>query len=147
MTDDEDRLEATVSQALAGAPNPSPEELRQMICGLNRMITGGRVTPEQCEKLAKEIETRHAVSIGLASVVDDGSIVPWLDEAKKDIDPYYWKRYKQFLVANGFPPDVVSKLDLGTEQILSRLGNPRKESAWDRRGMVVGHVQSGKTAN
>ena len=147
MTDDYNRLEATVSQALAGAPNPSPEELRQKISGLNGLITGGRVTPEQCEKIAKEIETRHAVSMGLASVVDDGSLEPWLDEAKKDIDPYYWKRYKQLLVANGLPPDVVTKLDLGTEEILSRLGNPREESAWDRRGMVVGHVQSGKTAN
>lgn len=147
MTDDYERLEATVSQALAGAPNPSSDELRQKIIGLNVLITGGRVTSEQCEQLAREIEARHAVSMGLASVVNDGSFDPWLDEAKKDIDPYYWKRYKQLLVANRLPPDVVTKLDIATEQILSQLGNPRKESAWDRRGMVVGHVQSGKTAN
>jgi len=61
MTDDYERLEATVSQALAGAPNPSPEELRQKISGLNFLITGGRVTPDRCEKLAREIETRQAV--------------------------------------------------------------------------------------
>lgn len=149
MTEDYDRLEATVSQALAGAPAPSLEELRKMISGLNEneYITGGRVTPNDCEKLAREIETRHAVSIGLASVVDDGGLEPWLDDAKKDIDPYYWKRYKRLLVANKLPPDVITKLDLATDQILGRLGNPKKETAWDRRGMVVGHVQSGKTAN
>ncbi len=147
MTEDYERLEATVSQALAGAPAPSLEELRKTIMGLNNLITGGRVTPSNCEKLAREIETRYAVSIGLASVVDDGSLEPWLDDAKKDIDPYYWKRYKQLLVANNLPPDVVTTLDLATDQILGRLGNPNKETAWDRRGMVVGHVQSGKTAN
>lgn len=147
MTEDYERLEATVSQALAGAPTPSLEELRNKISGLNDLITGGRVTPTDCEQLAREIETRHAVSIGLASVVDDGSLEPWLDDAKKDIDPYYWKRYKQLLVANNFPPDVITTLDLATDQILGRLGNPKKETSWDRRGMVVGHVQSGKTAN
>jgi hypothetical protein len=147
MTEDYERLEATVSQALAGAPTPSLEELRKKISGLNDLITGGRVSPNDCEKLAREIETRHAVSIGLASVVDDGSLEPWLDDAKKDIDPYYWKRYKQLLVANNLPPDVITTLDLATDQILGRLGNPKKETAWDRRGMVVGHVQSGKTAN
>ncbi len=147
MVNDYEQLEATVSQALMGSLHPSPEELRQKILGLNVLLFGGRVLPEQCEYLAREIETRQAVSIGLASIVDDGSFEPWLDDAKKDIDPFYWKRYKRLLVANGLPPDVVTKLDLGTEQILSRLGNPKQADAWDRRGMVVGHVQSGKTAN
>jgi hypothetical protein len=41
----------------------------------------------------------------------------------------------------------VRATDEVTDKILDRLGNPRDMSNWSRRGMVVGHVQSGKTAN
>jgi Z1 domain len=41
----------------------------------------------------------------------------------------------------------VRATDEVTDRILDRLGNPRDMSNWSRRGMVVGHVQSGKTAN
>ena len=34
-----------------------------------------------------------------------------------------------------------------TDEILKRLEDPAREGEWDRRGMVVGSVQSGKTAN
>jgi len=34
-----------------------------------------------------------------------------------------------------------------TDQILDHLENPKKDGSWKRKGMVVGHVQSGKTAN
>ncbi|MCY4187678.1 MAG: hypothetical protein OXD30_04265, partial [Bryobacterales bacterium] len=34
-----------------------------------------------------------------------------------------------------------------TDRILALLENPAKAGQWDRRGMVMGHVQSGKTAN
>ena len=48
---------------------------------------------------------------------------------------------------NGLPKDVVISTDKVTDKTLSRLGDPKKQVPWDRRGMVVGHVQSGKTAN
>ena len=41
----------------------------------------------------------------------------------------------------------MAKLDEVTDRTLGLLGNPREDGPWDRRGMVVGHVQSGKTAN
>ena len=43
--------------------------------------------------------------------------------------------------------DVVLKIDNVTDRILDHLENPLKEGAWERRGLIVGHVQSGKTAN
>ena len=147
MNADYEKLDATASQALLDGTQKSPEELRVLLATLNTIVTGGRVAPEELEMLARVIEVRYAVSMGLGATVDDGDFEPWLDEAKKGIDPYYWTRYKKYLVADGLPPDVVTKLDIITDQILSRTGNPRHEVPWDRRGMVVGHVQSGKTAN
>ena len=147
MSDSYDKLDATVSQAILGDEKKSPEELRELIGTLNTYVTGGAVDVEDLEKLARNIETRYSVSMGMGAIVDDGNFEPWLDAAKKEIDPFYWKRYQKLLVKNGLPQDVVTKLDYVTDQILGRLGDPNKNSEWDRRGMVVGHVQSGKTAN
>ena len=42
---------------------------------------------------------------------------------------------------------MVSRLDSLSEEILDYCGNPNDDGAWSRRGMVMGHVQSGKTTN
>ena len=147
MSDEFDKLDATVSQAILGDEKKSPKELRELIASLNALVAGGSVDANGLEELARNIEARYTVSMGMGAIVDDGNFEPWLDAAKKEIDPYYWKRYQKWLVKKGLPQDVVTKLDYVTEQILGRLGNPNKNANWDRRGMVVGHVQSGKTAN
>lgn len=147
MSNSYERLDATVSQAILGVEKKSPDDLRVMISMLNVAITGGEVDATGLERLARSIEARYAVSMGLGAIVDDGTLEPWLDDAKAKIDPFYWKRYQKLLVKGGLPQDVVTKLDQVTDQILSRLGNPTNAAQWDRRGMVVGHVQSGKTAN
>lgn len=43
--------------------------------------------------------------------------------------------------------DVVDALDKSTDGILGLLEDPKREGYWDRRGLVVGHVQSGKTSS
>ena len=145
---DRETLKAIISQAVYGTTPTSREELREKIRSLNDLFTGGRVSDIDVEHIAKEIEHQYSVTMGIASVVDEENFVEWLDDVKKNIDPFYWNRYRQLLIREGLPQDVVSKLDQVTDQILGRLGNPFDlEHEWDRRGMVVGHVQSGKTSN
>lgn len=147
MSTDLVMLDETVSMALVNSERKSEEELRELISSMNGLLCGGRVDAADQEILARSIEARLGVSMGLGAVVDDGDFEPWLDDAKKQIDPFYWSRYKKLLIRTGLPKDVVTKLDQVTDIILGRLGNPLQETQWDRRGMVVGHVQSGKTAN
>ena len=45
------------------------------------------------------------------------------------------------------PPNVVDVMDQVTERVLGHCENPSRDGPWDRRGMVVGQVQSGKTGN
>ena len=72
---------------------------------------------------------------------------PWLEDARGGFEPYYWDRYRQLLVSRELSSQVLATLDSVTDRILGLLENPAKEGKWDRRGMVMGHVQSGKTAN
>ena len=72
---------------------------------------------------------------------------PWLNDKRKDINWRYSERYNRFLIQEGFPSKIVNTISQDTDQILDLTEDPTKEGSWSRRGLVVGHVQSGKTAN
>lgn len=141
-----DTVKDMVEMGLFSQPRKSESELREFIKSVATVFPPG-LNDEELEKLAKEIEFKQGIKAGLGAVVDGEGFEPWLDDAKASITPYYWSRYEKLLLQNGLPKDVIRTTDKVTDTILSRLGNPHLEKQWDRRGMVVGHVQSGKTAN
>jgi Z1 domain-containing protein/type III restriction/modification enzyme restriction subunit len=59
----------------------------------------------------------------------------------------YWSDYEQHMITEDWHPRVVNTLGEVTGKILGLLKNPNDPGEWDRRGLVIGHVQSGKTAN
>jgi hypothetical protein len=141
-----DQLMSVVESALFNQPRKTEEELRSLIGALASAVAPD-INAEEKELLAREVEAKQGIKAGLGAVVDGDDFEPWLDDAKATIEPFYWYRYQKLLLQNGLPRDVVTSTDKVTDKILGRLGDPQKQVAWDRRGMVVGHVQSGKTAN
>lgn len=86
-------------------------------------------------------------SIGKGSITEmNGDIVPWLYSRKDDINWELWSRYKSYMQEKD-PSFPINDLDDFTDKILDKCYNPKEGGSWDRRGMVVGHVQSGKTSN
>ncbi|PHV30767.1 endonuclease [Janthinobacterium sp. BJB312] len=69
----------------------------------------------------------------------------WLNAARKT-NWQYWRRYQDFLESK-LSDTVVEGIDEATDSILELLEDPQRTDSWDRRGLVVGHVQSGKTSN
>ena len=72
----------------------------------------------------------------------------WVKESISN-DKYqkeFWDRYAEYLMKDNanFP---VPSLNKSTDKILDYLNDPKQEGSWCRKGMVVGHVQSGKTSN
>lgn len=76
----------------------------------------------------------------------DADYKPWLKNRKGEITWNFWNRYVMYLQKK-IAPDTLNKLDNLTDDILDRLIDPKTPGPWDRRGMVVGQVQSGKTSN
>lgn len=86
-------------------------------------------------------------SIGKGSITEmNGDITPWLYSRKNDINWELWSRYKSYMHEKD-PSFPINDLDDFTDKILDKCYNPKESGSWDRRGMVVGHVQSGKTSN
>lgn len=106
-----------------------------------------QLTPEQLELIRKKLTASFDIIQGSgSSVLSDYD--PWLAGRKKEIDFYYWNRFRDYLLVKDIlPPNIISTLDTVTDELLDYSGNPELDGAWSRRGMVMGHVQSGKTTN
>jgi hypothetical protein len=74
---------------------------------------------------------------------------PWLTDRKSAIQWNFWNRYRDYLqIEKNFSPDVLGKLDRLTDKVLDSLFDPTQSGVRiDKRGLVVGQVQSGKTSN
>ena len=147
MTDPLSNLESMVAAALANQQEPTGEGIRELINGLRRLPMFESVAEEDAELLAKRFEEKVSVTQHLGAVLTERDHQPWLDAARARIEPYYWDRYRQHLIQEGFPNAGVATLDEVTDRVLGLMQDPLRDGPWDRRGMVVGHVQSGKTAN
>ena len=98
------------------------------------------------DALVDELIRRSSRTVGKNATLSSGEDhVVWL-EAERKKDWTYWQRYSEYMEAR-IPWTALDALDLATDEVLSQLEDPTREGAWDRRGLVVGHVQSGKTGN
>jgi len=98
------------------------------------------------QELFEILRGDFSIGKGEIQVLSDDEVEPWLYEEKPNIKFELWNRYKLFMSKND-PSFPINDLDDFTDKILDKCVNPKKLGSWDRRGMVVGHVQSGKTSN
>lgn len=110
------------------------------------LIAGSDYSDVNRQAAIAELIRRFSLWIGQdATLHDEEGHEQWLvSERKKNWR--YWHRYQSFLDKK-MSATAVDALDKSTDIILGLLEDPNREGAWDRRGLVVGHVQSGKTGN
>ncbi|MFE5430605.1 Z1 domain-containing protein [Peribacillus simplex] len=101
------------------------------------------------EKLFRHILNINNVFVANETQLrDDQDHFVWLPDKKSEIKWDFWNRYNHYLEdVKSFSTPVISKLNAITDNILGSLEDPSRPGNWDRRGMVVGNVQSGKTLN
>jgi Z1 domain len=98
------------------------------------------------EAVQAELIRRFSMWMGEnVTLKNDSGHETWLNAQRKS-EWRYWQRYREYLERK-IALSVIDGLDEVTDDILSLLEDPLRSGSWDRRGMVVGHVQSGKTSN
>jgi len=144
-------LEGMTSMYMASQSGPhTADSIREIISQLrDTPMFAGKVEDDEAEELARLIEEKYGISMGLGAIVDAEDFRPWLHDARINgkVGNFYWSRYRSLLSLKGLPKSVIDATDEVTDRVLDRLGDPDNTNPWSRRGMVVGHVQSGKTAN
>lgn len=103
---------------------------------------------EVVKKLADKYVSESLVTKRLGFKYCDRKTKPWVAQAEERIhDWYYWDRYKRHLASQKkWAPKVIKSIERDTYQILDLLADPAGDE-FDRRGLVVASVQSGKTSN
>lgn len=103
------------------------------------------------DALRVELERKFSIVVDPPEILESGAgHEPWLPERKASGGRWpLWDSYREYLMdVRRRPPAVVTDIDVTTDEVLGRLEDPLDlQRGWDRRGMVVGQVQSGKTAN
>jgi hypothetical protein len=103
------------------------------------------VDDQSFEQVIKRLHARLAITMDLGTALEDEH-TPWLAGRKAEITPVYWDRYRTWLERQRWPIFVTNGLDGVSDEILDLLGDPLRPGHWARHGLVVGDVQSGKTA-
>ena len=98
------------------------------------------------EAVVDELIRRSSQWVGHDTTLkDNAGHDAWLTSTRKK-DWRYWQRYREWMEPK-LSEAATDGLDRATDHILGLLEDPLRAGAWDRRGLVVGHVQSGKTGN
>lgn len=120
-------------------------ELRECIDDY-RPIAAPSADDRDVDKLVKELSNRLLIELDLGEAITSKDFTSWLPDRKHTISWSRWKIYKQWMLNQGRPPKVMDTMDQLTDTVLDLVGDPLKEGQWARRGLVIGDVQSGKTA-
>ena len=152
MTSKVDMARRLVRALLAGKEAPSQSDIaaavsQAVMVSAHQPDADG---PLDEEALRREFESNYQVFFRANGQMleDPHDHIPWLPVHRATIRWDFWGRYEHFLSeVEEIPPQVIARLHTATDDVLSRLENPAREGTWDRRGLVVGNVQSGKTSN
>ena len=117
--------------------SPSSADRRRLIYELLELDMAG----------AQLLDERRPV-LHLGSIVISGPWKRWYTPARAWANEFYWAKYQDYLSrVRGWPDDSVARLAHDTTEVIERIADPTQVEAYQSKGLVVGYVQSGKTAN
>ena len=134
-------LDAVLEQVKAGVYyGSSPEQ------ALAKVAVLARLTPGEVKEVRAEYDRQARKYIELTDprVLNGNARVESWYQGPDFPGAWCWPKYKEML-AQTWSPEAIRKLDESSTKILAHLSHPSKNFA--SRGLVVGYVQSGKTAN
>jgi hypothetical protein len=120
---------------------PRSKERRSLI--LQKLDIDGSVL---CDSLTNSIPLNEP-AIGPAIITSDKEHEDWVQGILFH-EFGYWERYKNYLLkTKGWDEKAVNSVNISSTRILNYLNNPSGTDITRTKGLVVGYVQSGKTAN
>lgn len=128
---DEDFLTAATKSAALIAPDVNGQELDVLL-----------------ERVRKELQTRFTTVMSESQYIVGHDCRNWLTPERKEemLKNGFWKSYKASILER-MDQTTVSKIDEDTDKILGFLADPIKHQPQQRKGLIIGNVQSGKTSS
>lgn len=98
--------------------------------------------------LVRMYTDEHGVRVKTGKIFGRDSHKPWVEEEVKSGRLTFagYDLYRARLSDKGFNDDSLKAIDETTTNVLDRMGNPKVDCAFKTYGLLMGDVQSGKTA-
>ena len=104
------------------------------------------VIPSEHQEYVRNRLRTQLVEPGPADILSDVATAFWYSNEYFP-DAKHWPRYRSLVERKrGWGKKIANDIDLVTTQIMNQIPNPQKRE-FNCQGLVVGYVQSGKTAN
>ena len=107
------------------------------------------VTDSEFEEIIARLKQSLVIQMDVGVYINDrnNGHQSWLPAKRADFDFFFWNRYKKYLEEiKHWNPRVTTNLGKVSDEILDLCGDPA-EDRFAIKGLVLGDVQSGKTAN
>jgi hypothetical protein len=129
------------------------KELTDKACEILKICKINIDTPEY-DDILREVVRRYEESFGIKTyepnvLIDDINSDAWFS-SQHDVNREYFNRYRNYLHQAGWDNTVLDNLENSCVKILSRCADPHcslDSLESKKRGLVMGDVQAGKTAN
>lgn len=144
MTNYEQARTISITMLSGATESINSDFIKETTLRVNQLFN---LSAEELHKLQEELGALYAVFSDKYRILDDKKPEPWVKSAKAEIRWDFWNRYSSLLEQKNYAPDTINQLDNLTDDVLDRLIRPGKNMPFDKRGLIVGHVQSGKTGN
>lgn len=124
------------------------DRMRMIVAGVASLCN---LPPEKHEPIVRRLMAELGVTKDIdVTLIDKTTYVnqddKWYTTLKEQGENKRASAYEGCLNKKGWPVNVIRQLDVSTDEIMNLLGDPRLDE-FDIRGLVMGEVQSGKTAN
>jgi hypothetical protein len=145
--DDIASMAVTILRSMVGERIPDDAEIAQAVDTAIGALGGLAGSDLDRGRVIAEVESREANRVGRAQKItsqdpEHRSWVRGIDRSEWG----YWRRCREYALKQ-YSRWLIDELDLSTDDVLDELEDPKRAGAWDRRGMVVGNIQSGKTTH
>ena len=126
------------------------ESLEADLNDIIKLLKFTDITNDELVYIKRKLKANHGITKEpdecLANIDEYGSHSPtWFTDIQHDHNEWYLA-YEARLYTKKWSGNVITKLGESTDKIMNYLGNP-SENSFNVRGLIMGDIQSGKTAN
>ena len=141
----ENLISAAVSTRYKEVP-PTEEEFLTLAQSMRATLSTLPVTDEEFAEILVRLRASIVIQMDVGVYINDRNTPhkSWLPSRRADLDFFFWNRYKKYLEEiKHWNPRVTATLDKVSDEIVDLLGDPQSKEPFQRRGLVLGDVQSG----
>lgn len=140
----------TVHSRMVEHGHDRDEAADQAFTAALNIMNVSNASEEELEKAKALLFFKYKIGSKLSndvSFLEDSNKEEWYAPTRKTTF-FFWDRYRRYLQNfKKWDYETVHSIDVTTDKVMEFLGDPHSADPFDKRGLVLGYVQSGKTAN